>query len=232
MRPPRCLALLALLPAAAHADQILYHSDFENGVIDPQWGHSARLDQGPVFTTFMGRYAGSTQNNLNNSVSLSLPAVPPGDTGNGGAGGGSGGGGSPYYILNFDFYCIDSWDGNSTTLGPDLFEVYINGADLFSYTFSNNPNYGQSYPNLPTIGPSYLAFGQDLDSIYRNITIPFTVDTATDIVIKWRSNGLQAMSDESWGIDNVTVTYTAVPTPGAVALLGLSGLTLARRRRR
>ena len=221
MRLARTFALLALLPAAAHADQLLYHNDFESGIIDPQWGASARLDQAAAFTRFMGRYSENTPTILNNSVSLTTPAVPGDDTGNPG--------GLPY-MLGFDFYAIDSWDGNATINGPDLFEIYINSVNVFSYTFSNSAA-SQSYPHLPTVGPSYLGFNAtDKDSIYRNIQIPFSVGTASTITIKWRSNGLQGIQDESWGIDNVNVSY--VPTPGSLSLIGLGGLTLARRRRR
>ncbi len=38
-------------------------------------------------------------------------------------------------------------------------------------------------------------------------------------------------TDFDWQIDNITITTVAVPAPGALALLGMSGL-LARRRRR
>jgi hypothetical protein len=167
----------------------------------------------------MGRY--SENANLNNSVSLTLPL--PGDTG--------GTAQSYQYWLNFDFYAIDSWDGNGPANGPDLFDVAINATSMFNYTFSNSAA-GQSYPGAPTVGPAFLGFTTgDKDSIYRGISIPFTIGTAEQIVIKWRSNGLQGMSDESWGIDNVSVTYT-VPTPGSLALLAMGGLAVCRRPRR
>ncbi len=218
------------LAAGAHASQVLYQNDFESGTIDSHWSSSAHLDTSTtLFTKFMGRFSNNAPPTQYNNVILTIPSTPP-PTGNNGGGGG-GGGGQPY-TLSFDFYCLDSWDGNSTTIGPDLFEVYINNTNYFSYTFTNNgPGYTQSYPVLPTIGPSLLAFNaMDKDSIYRNITIPFSVGTATSIAIKWQSTGLQGIQDESWGIDNVSVNYNA-PTPGSLALLGLGGLTLARRRR-
>lgn len=227
MRSARNLLLLAglTLTAAAHADQVLYHNDFEAGIIDPQWGATARLEQAGIFTKFVGRYSENIGNTLNNSVSLTLPAWSGDDTGN------PGGGSATPYTLSFDFYAIDSWDGNATLNGPDLFEVIINGVNLFSYTFSNSAS-PQSYPNLPTIGPSFLNYNAgDKDSIYRSISIPFSIGAATQYTIKWRSNGLQGAQDESWGIDNVNVTY-AVPTPGSIALLGAAGLVLTKRRRR
>jgi len=223
MRNAARLAVLAglCLPGIASADGILYQTNFESGVIDSGWGTSARLDQSAAFTRFMGRYSENTATVLNNSVSLTLPL--PGDTGNGTQ--------TYAYNLNFDFYPIDSWDGNSTTNGPDLFEVQINGSILFSYTFSNSAA-GQSYPGAPTVGPAFLGYNPgDKDSIYRNISIPFTTGTWDHITIKWRSNGLQGVADESWGIDNVNVSYNSVPTPGSLALLAVGGLAVFRRRR-
>jgi hypothetical protein len=226
----RRLALLAgalVLPAAAaQADTILYHNDFETGTLDSGWSTAGRLDQSPAFTRFVGRYSENTATVLNNSVSLTLP--PPQVVG---TGGGEGGGTTTnQYSLSFDFYCIDSWDGNSTTNGPDLFEVYINSVNRFSYTFSNTAA-SQSYPFLPDVGPAYLGFNAaDKDSIYRNITIPFSLPSDQNLIIKWRSNGLGGITDESWGIDNVTVSV--VPAPGSVALLGLGCTTMLFRRRR
>ena len=60
----------------------------------------------------------------------------------------------------------------------------------------------------------------------------FTLGSASEIVIKWRSNGLQGVQDESWGIDNVTVSVNPTPTPGTFALLGLGGAILGFRPRR
>src|SRR5687767_3542851 len=76
MNPTPRLAMLlaATIPAAAaSADVLYYSSNFENGVIDPGWGHTARIDNGPpVFTKHMGRYSENTPTILNNSVSLTL----------------------------------------------------------------------------------------------------------------------------------------------------------------
>lgn len=227
-----CLAAVLALPVVASADIVLYQSDFESGLIDPQWGHTARLDHSAGFSRFMGRYSENNETVLNNSVSLRLEL--PDDTSNPGSGGGGGGGGTgtnpDQYYLKFDLYAIDSWDGNAAMNGPDLFEVFINGTNLFSHTFSNHTP-GQTYPLAPTVGPVDLGFNSyDTDTIYRGIVIPFSVGSATELVIKWRSDGLQGLSDESWGIDNVSVSQ--VPTPGSAALLALGGLVIAGRRRR
>jgi len=82
----RCvLASTLALSAAAHAD-VFYSNTFESGTLGPEWGSTARLDQGANFSKFLGRYSENTPTVLNNSVSLTLPR-PADDTGNPGSGG-------------------------------------------------------------------------------------------------------------------------------------------------
>jgi|RhiMethySRZTD1v2_1073278.scaffolds.fasta_scaffold1119036_1 hypothetical protein len=224
----RCvLASTLALSAAAHAD-VFYSNTFESGTLGPEWGSTARLDQGANFSKFLGRYSENTPTVLNNSVSLTLPR-PADDTGNPG----SGGTGTTWYAYNltFDFYCIDAWHGTDPSSGPDKFEVFINGSNMLSNTYSNT-GAGQSAP-APTLGPIQLGFGASSpDSIYRNISIDFLPGSSTQLTFKWRSDGLTGVNNESWGVDNIRVGYTLVPAPGSLALLGLGGLASLRRRRR
>lgn len=223
----RCVLASSLcLSAAVHAD-VFYSNNFESGTLGTEWGSTARLDQGANFTKFLGRYSENTPTVLNNSVSLTLPR-PADDTGNPGSGTPS-----TWYVYNltFDFYCIDAWHGTDPTTGPDKFEVFINGSNLLSNTYSNT-GAPQSAP-APTLGPVQLGFGAaSFDSIYRDVSIDFLPGAATQLTFKWRSDGLTGVNNESWGIDNVRVGYTVVPTPGSVALLGLGGLAALKRRRR
>jgi len=238
---PLALGLLALcsLSGLAAAQTVMYTQGFEGGPIGAEWSSNSRITNGwPIFTNFNGNYSTS-------STTLSLPQ-PPGagpnglDTGsNGGGGGGGGGGENPppggyfrLYTLTFDFYCLDSWDGDSSLYGTDRFLVTINSVLKFDQTFANQPGLSQSF-RAPDVGPAYLAFNPNaMDSIYRRISIDFTVP-ATDptIRITWADGGLQGMNDESWGIDNINLAYQTVPAPGAAAG-ALAGLSFAGRRRR
>jgi MYXO-CTERM domain-containing protein len=213
------VALAALAPAAGASADIFYSNDFESGVLGPEWSFSARLDQAPTFTTFVGRYSENTPTVLNNSTSVTLPR-PLDDLGNPVP--------SPYTLI-FDLYCFDRWSGDDSSTGPDKFEIFINTVNVFSHTFSNT-GAPQSY-SPPTVGPTPLGFVTSAnDSIYRDITVPFDIGSATSMTIKFRSDGLTGITNESWGIDNVRVAYA--PAPGALAVLGLGALPLARRRRR
>ncbi len=167
-----------------------------------------------------------------------------GDGGDGGGGGGGGGGGdgdgggdggnTPYYTLTFDLYAFDSWDGDGPKFGPDIFEVQVNGEVLFSETISNGDK-PQSY-RAPDIGPEFLAYSPAwADSIYRNITLTFDHPGDTNFLyITWLGKGLQGIYDESWGIDNVTLTANTrtIPVPGTLAPAGLALGLIGRRRRK
>ena len=218
--PARRLAILAalgLLPAVAHAD-LLYSNTFESGVIGSGWSSGAHLEQLSPFSRFMGRFSNNTAN-LADNVTLTIPL-----------GGDTGGHAPGLCTLSFDLYVIDSWEGDWG--GPDQLQVSVNSSVLFDYTFSNTGT-PQSYPFAPTVGPAQLGYAGtiwDKDSIYRNIQLQFDPGNANSIVINWRGIGLQNLTDESWGIDNVNVS--SVPTPGSAALLGLGALTALRRKRR
>lgn len=144
--------------------------------------------------------------------------------------------------LSFTFAAIDSWDGSETGPSPDFFNVNVDGASIFRETFDNfNPRF-QSYipptgtlltPRLDT-GTSFSPFAnlgfesRFGDSVYTFsfVGIPQTANTLT---IDWFANGagFQGGSDESFAIDNITVSLNggdtpAVPEPsmilGSVAL--------------
>jgi hypothetical protein len=53
-------------------------------------------------------------------------------------------------------------------------------------------------------GSRDLGFGGYNDAVYRNVTVNFTAGSS-NAVIRFSDGGLQVISDESWGIDNVVV---------------------------
>ena len=238
----RRMLLLAALAAAAPAaaDTLIYSNNFENGA-GPEWSNQTTSSAAP-FTRYLGRFSDSTGVNLTFGIPgqpnpvLGDPPEPGGDTGggSGGAGGGgstggAGGSGMPY-LLVFDFYCIDSWDGYAVN-GNDRFMVFVNTVTHLETTFANQHAY-QDYPEQPTVGPTQLGYNSlFMDSIYREIAIPFDPGAATELTIRFYGETMQGMPDESWGIDNVRVYHSPVPTPGSLALFAAGGIVLARRKR-
>jgi hypothetical protein len=123
----------------------------------------------------------------------------------------------------FDLMILKSWDGSSPRYGPDRFCLRVkDGPVLLDTTFSNNPKLkeDQSFQDFPrahgkpqagasavrTLG--YTFFG---DSTYHlSFTFPHTagvlvLDFASDL---FEGKGTQ---DESWGLDNVTMTIGNEP---------------------
>ena len=114
-----------------------FSDDFEAG-IRPQWSDDA-TDAGKlgVFSRFSGRFSGGAQ-------VLSLSGLNA----------------SQSYTLSFDLYILDSWDGNSSSAGPDQFEVSADGTLLMRDTFSNysagnvqsyNTSAGMALQIVPTL---------------------------------------------------------------------------------
>ncbi len=226
---------LAVFAPAVNAQQI-YFNDFANPA-DPltEWSNKVTTTS-PSGERFLGRFS-------SNNSTLTLPTLP----------------GIQSVTLSLDFYAIDSWDGQGPSAGPDTWGVgVVGGPALLQNTFNNMEGLspwgpqgqsfgGQGQPNgtyLPRTGASAnntLGFqsGQfwgSRDSTYHlTFTFPYT---ASSLSLNFYDLGLQGLSDESWGLDNVRVGVfvpTAdVPEPGTVALLsGLlaSGGLFVRRRR-
>lgn len=126
---------------------------------------------------------------------------------------------------------IDSWDSTNGSPSPDFFNISVDDVPVFQATFANTSgsnSYGPLLVDNANLGFSgYLDDAADLTAIAALTNIPHT---ASSVVIKFYASGggWQGSTDESWAIDNLSVT--AVPAPGAAAM-GLLGLAALRRRR-
>lgn len=204
--------------ASGAGAQTVYFEDFENEASWPEWSTSVTAEAYPTFTRFLGRFI-----NHRATLDVNLPALPQDNTI-------PGEGPTWSYVLDFSFYCIDSWDGSDTLHGPDRFQVLVNDEVIFSETFANQHGL-QSFRGAD-VGPVQLGFDTRwMDSIYQ-ISLPFSAPPGMN-EISFEAMGLHgSMSDESWGIDNVHVRMALIPAPGAgmAALLGV-GVMGARRRR-
>lgn len=231
------LTLLALplfcTPATAH---LLYFNDFQSSGNDGHWSIWQTEDTptpypGPVARSFLGQFG-------NESVGFSTNLGSY--TGN--------------LLLEFDLYLIRTWDGSSTgtahDYGNDVFQVSLaDGPTLFAETFSNGNPAGQSYGPDPlnaamtgavetySLGYTFwdginnMTYNQD--AVYR---LAMTFEHLDPLLrIDFAGLGLQSLDDESWGLDNVRLTWlgsnvASVPVPGVLPLLGVGLLALAATR--
>jgi hypothetical protein len=124
---------------------------------------------------------------------------------------------------------MDSWDGVESRYGVDRFSVGINGVTAFNEAFSNHADIDQTF-RAPDA--SFHANANTYpDAVYRRISLDFTLPKGERINIRFADGGLQGLNDESWGIDNVGLSYQVVPSPAPLALLGLAAARSGRRRR-
>jgi cysteine-rich repeat protein len=129
--------------------------------------------------------------------------------------------------VSFDLYVIGSWDGESTLNGPDAFLVQ---GGAFAATFSNHApdeSFGageQSFPapgsdaqtgaaEVGTLGYPVVGEAAVGDTVYH-LTAGFS-HTGAGVDVLFEGVGLQALDDESWGLDNVVVSVATGPNvPG------------------
>jgi hypothetical protein len=174
-----------------------YSEDFESGMAGPEWSNR-QVAISPSGQRFLGRLT-------NGAVTLTLTDLPAHNEA----------------TVALDLYLIRSWDGNNPDSGPDIVEFSLGDALLKRTTFSNvhrlddpHPQAfpgdypGDSYPaatgasGINTLGypPGSNRHG---DTKYR---LEFTAaSSSTTLTFTVTASNLQALDDESWGIDNVEV---------------------------
>lgn len=195
---------VAAVTVRSPGSQIVYQTEFNNPV-------SAEWSQTKIETTpeggrkFLGQFARET-------VFLSLAALPSHTS----------------VTVNTRLFFIRTWDGNNTDFvnGPDIFRIEVMGGQtLLNSTFSNvynfpHADFSQSYPS-PTGGAKNPAFtgatetltlgyiepgGGRSDSVY-DFSYTF-IHTGSNLQLNFISNQTEGITNESWGIDSITVTVS------------------------
>ena len=209
--------LLAVASAAIAAPTQIYFNDFEG--LQPNlagFSGTVRTASHYNFSQFLGRYSQREQASLTILPPSDVIIPPPGS--------------QLQYTVSWDLYVIDSWDAGSSIYGDDHWIMTANGRQVFNESFDNwgNPQTFRS----PDVGPIQLGFGNTMpDSIYRNLSVTFDGTPGQNLALNFSTSLLQGVWDESWGIDNIRISYDIVPSPGAASLGALASLAAIRRRR-
>ncbi len=143
-----------------------------------------------------------------------------------------------FLTISFDIAFIDSWDGNigRAYYGPDFFNILIDGVTQLVTT-----NFGGIGDELSDKALGFYGFEERYDDeAYRySATFAHTSDTA-EFSFFADGAGWQGKKDESWAIDNLSIStgsseLLAAPVPAALPLmlggLGLLGFAGMRRRK-
>jgi Bacterial Ig-like domain (group 3) len=112
--------------------------------------------------------------------------------------------------------------GADWVVGPDRFRVQADGRGLLTSTFANYPGFPQAFPgsypggDFPTQTGAQeinsLGYNFDyapMDSVYH-LTFVFQHSTS-QLEMDFNALGLQEITNESWGLDNLQVAYNRLP---------------------
>lgn len=229
-----CAALLSAACAHSALAETVFFSNFDSdipAVITPGTalltGVQGFAGLGPASNQFGG---GFLRSETGNTVTLTLNNLPTHNS----------------IDIGFLFAAIDSLDGTGAFPSGDFLHITIDGNTVFRESFANAlESQTQSYVSPAGVELARrvdLGFGgpggYHTDSAYNLGADPrFSgfLHSASTLTISFliEGEGIQALSDESWAMDNLRVDLNEVPVPGAVwlmgsALLGLMGV--ARRR--
>ena len=191
---------------------VVFRADFEGG-LSPAFSGSGGLEEvqgfvglGTGSNSFGGAFLRNSSGNGGTAplpTRLTLSGLP----------------GHTSISLHFLLAALDSWDGGCPDVpgvGPDLFNVSVDGNVVFSQVFMNSGCGNQSYGPPPGVllarqvemfgleGPSYRDSGYDMGLDPTFDAIPHLSSTLT---IEWFASGpgWQGGADESWAIENVEI---------------------------
>ena len=168
------------------AGTLLVSEDFENGA--EGWSNNTVTQTDGSATDFLGQFGG-TNGEEGVSKTFDFGVEHAGET----------------VVIDFDMYEIDSWD-------DEQFKVFVNGEEVasdymshFGRTWSreatDEEDGGTAIDNVGSSGASHL----DNDEAHH-YTLEATVDENGQVSLGFGSTLNDRISDESWGIDNVTIT--------------------------
>lgn len=182
----------------------------DSNLIEPSQGYSGQWGFGPTF----GRAA--------HGITASVSGLPA------------------HTSISMDFLLavIDSWDGFGGP-GPDIFEVHVDGAGVFSAAYDIfDPNDQSLVRGTQLAYQTQLGFSGWNDAAYDMSSVAALdniAHTGSNLTVQFLFPNGQGLDDESFALENVKIYMDGVPVPdpGSSLLLlgmGLVGLRASKRR--
>jgi gliding motility-associated-like protein len=182
-------------PAAPLIFQTDYTQDFQIGGF-PGWNSLSTINYGG--SRVLGPFA-------NDSITYNQANLPTHDS----------------VMVTFDLFIHDTWEGNCSTNGPDLFRFKNGTTNIINTTFSNTAGCTQGYANSGIPG-TYPAFNDAAATglVKRcdatpTSTTKYTITrkfrhSASDLNLSWVGDLRDAIDNstkcnESWSIDNISI---------------------------
>ena len=205
----RTVAILAAsLVGAAQANAgkvwIQYSNDFQ-GAVGSEWSIARTATTPTGARKFLGQFGAET-------VTLTIGNLRP----------------HTLLSISFDLFIIGSWDGNYTNpgAGPDIWDLTAQGGATFLHTTFNTHTFAGQYQAYPGTYPGgqyasntgavevntlgYSCSGSCVNAVYH---LDLEYYHAKDsIVLVFSATNLEAIANESWGLDNVVVSVSS-PAP-------------------
>ena len=180
-----------------------FSDDFSAAAVKPQWSStttSLAVNVAPSGQRFLGR-AGGNDGLSNDTVKLTLTGVPA----------------TGVVFVEFNLFIIRSMDGNEPfVFNSNGFTAALTFSNLKIAFHAEMPTQSYPWPGSPP-----LTGAQGAETLHYNVLNPmhfsdstyhlrFQLPTITDptpnsIHFEFSMLGLQDITDESWGLDNVSV---------------------------
>lgn len=227
----RLLLLSVLFACPAQAGTIVYQNDFESGLPGDAVSGPRDIVDSLGFSSvgfgnnFLQNTSGSFGTNSQIATTITLTNLPDHDS------------------VDFGFLLaiINSWDDLGASFGPDVFQVFIDGTLLFSESFANFSDAQTASTSNRILGPTQLGFGGE--ATWPETAYDFTnfsaftniAHTSDSLILSFITAGAgwEGGTNESFGIDNISISLngvSAVPEPTIFGIFGLGLLALLRRR--
>ncbi|MCK5294528.1 MAG: cadherin-like domain-containing protein, partial [Arcobacteraceae bacterium] len=162
------------------AGTVLVSENFEDGATG--WSDNTVTQAGGNVTDFLGQFGG-TNGEEGVSKTFDFGAEHAGET----------------VTIEFDMYEIDSWDN-------EQFNVFVNGDEVSGISYDYNVNNAtDGGTDLDTVGTADWFSWSNQDESHH-YTMEAVVDENGQVQLGFGSTLNQDIGDESWGIDNVTIT--------------------------